>query len=54
MGYERICTRCGAHLDPGERWDPCEDCLNEIALERERQSAEAEKAKEPVLAGERR
>jgi hypothetical protein len=54
MGYERICTRCGAHLDPGERWDPCEDCRREMAEERERRRVESGKEKEPVLAGEGR
>lgn len=34
MAYYRICTRCKARLDPQEKNDPCEECLEELQKER--------------------
>lgn len=40
MGYAKKCTRCGAYLDPQERNDPCDDCVEELRKLREKEANE--------------
>ena len=47
MGYAKKCTRCGAYLDPQEKNDPCDDCIEELKRLRE------EEAKKLVVVSEK-
>lgn len=35
MPYYKVCTRCNARLDPSEKNDPCDECVEELKKERE-------------------
>lgn len=51
MGYAKKCTRCGAYLDPWERNDPCDDCIEE--LRKQKEAKEKREAKELAVLSER-
>ena len=42
MSYYNVCTRCGAHLDPGEKCDCREESAHKTLFQRQRENYEFE------------
>lgn len=42
MSYYNVCTRCGAHLDPGEKCDCREESSHKTLFQRQRENYELE------------